>query len=215
MSEPATVRFTEEMKGALGFGAADHRGGWEQGKASGTDFMFHLTISVPDLDAFAADPDHPAPAVGWVRCGALSDADMPVERGTFNLFAPGFGDGRLTMRYRLWFRDAAGAPLTLTGYKDVGDDLGFDVWKDTTSLAVDLLDGHVEESPRAPDGRPQPNDPALVRARGVLVILPLDFARQLTTFRGTVFGVVRFGGMFVGALWRTYRGRARRERGDR
>ncbi len=36
-----------------------------------------------------------------------------------------------------------------------------------------------------------------------------DFARQLTTFRGTAGGVTRFGGMFMTALWRTYRGRDR------
>ncbi|MGH9133599.1 MAG: hypothetical protein ACRDZZ_06660 [Ilumatobacteraceae bacterium] len=207
MKKPATVRFTEEMKGALGFGADGHREGWAQGNASGTEFMFHLTISVSDVDRFADDPDHTAPAVGWVRCRALSEADMLVERGVFNLFAPGFADGRLTMRYRLWFRDGAGQPLTMSGYKDVGDDPGLDVWKDTTSLAVDLLTGHVEEAPRAADGRPQPEDPALIRARGIIVIRPLDFARQLTTFRGTVSGVARFAGMFMAALWRTYRGR--------
>jgi cholesterol oxidase len=133
---------------------------------------------------------------------------MPVERGDFNLFAPGLADGRLTMRYRLWFRDGAGNPLTMNGFKDVGDDPGFDVWKDTTSLFVNILTGHVEESPRAADGRPVADDPALIRARGILVIRARDFARQLTTFRGTVGGVSRFGGMFMTALWRTYRGRA-------
>ena len=207
MKHPATVRFTEEMHGAVGFGAATHREGWEQGIASTCPFMFHLTISVSDLDRFADDPDHTAPAIGWVRCPPLADTNMPVERGEFNLFAPGFADGRLTMRYRLWFRDGAGNPLTMNGFKDVGDDPGLDMWKDTTSLYVNLLTGHVEEPPRAGAGRPVPDDPALVRARGILVIRTRDFARQLTTFRGTAGGVTRFGGMFMTALWRTYRGR--------
>ena len=110
MKKPATVRFTEEMHGALGFGAETHREGWEQGIASTCPFMFHLTISVSDLDRFADDPDHTAPAIGWVRCPPLSGTNMPVERGEFNLFAPGFADGRLTMRYRLWFRDVCGQP---------------------------------------------------------------------------------------------------------
>ena len=79
MKKPATVRFTEEMHGALGFGAADHRQGWEQGIASTCPFMFHLTISVSDLDRFADDPDHTAPAIGWVRCPPLSDANLPVD----------------------------------------------------------------------------------------------------------------------------------------
>jgi cholesterol oxidase len=54
-----------------------------------------------------------------------------------------------------------------------------------------------------------PDDPALVRARGILVIRTRDFARQLTTFRGSPNGVARFAGMFASALWRTYRGRVR------
>lgn len=206
MKKPATVRFTEEMKGAVGFGAPDHREGYEQGVVSACPLMFHLTISVHDLDRFRDDPDHTAPAVGWVRCPPLSDVDMRVEKGVFNLFAVGFADNRLTMRYRLWFRDCAGRPLTLSGYKDVGDDSGFDVWRDTTSLAVNLLTGHVEEPPPTADGQPPADDPALIRARGLLVIRPQDFAKQLTTFRGTVGGVGRFGWMFVANLWRTYRG---------
>lgn len=206
---PDRVRFTEEMRGAVGFGAATHREGWDEGVAATCPLMFHLTISVSDIEHFAADPDHTAPAIGWVRCPALSDTDMRVERGTFNLFAPGQVPDRMTMRYRLWFRDCAGGPLTLSGFKDVGDDAGLDMWKDTTSLFTNLLDGHVPEPVRQPDGRFVPDDPAIVRARGILVIRTRDFARQLTTFRGTPRGVARFAGMFTSALWRTYRGRVR------
>ena len=160
MGRPDRVRFTEEMRGAVGFGAATHREGWDEGVAATCPLMFHLTISVTDLDRFAADPDHTAPAIGWVRCPALSDTDMRVERGTFNLFAPGQVADRTTMRYRLWFRDCAGEPLTLSGFKDVGDDAGLDMWKDTTSLFTNLLDGHVPEPARRPDGRFVPDDPA-------------------------------------------------------
>ena len=48
------------------------------------------------------------------------------------------------MLYRLWFRDGVGHPLTLTGFKLVRDDAGFDVWKDTTTLFTHVLRGHVE-----------------------------------------------------------------------
>ena len=207
MSGPARVRFTEEMKGAVGFGAATFSEGYLQGRASACPLMFHLTISIDDMDAFRKDPDHGAPAIGWVECQPLADRPMPVELGVFNLFAPGFAPGRTTMRYRLWFRDGAGNPMTMLGYKDVGDDPGLDVWKDTTSLATTLLNGHLTAGPRGPDGSPEPVDPTLVRARGIIFIRPLDFAKQLTTFRGTARGIAGLGGMFASSLWRVYRGR--------
>ena len=47
---------------------------------------------------------------------------------------------------------------------------------------------------------------------GILHIQPLDFARQMTTFRtdpdGRVDAVARFGGLFAGELWEVYGGRA-------
>ena len=62
----------------------------------------------------------------------------------FNLFVD-TEPGVKHMLYRLWFRDGVGHPLTLTGFKLVRDDAGFDVWKDTTTLFTRVLRGHVEE----------------------------------------------------------------------
>lgn len=206
------VRFTEEMSGAIGFGARRYTDGYDHGVASRTDCMFRLTIIIDDVSQFMADPMHLARAEGEVRCQALSDEPLRVEEGTFNLFAEGVAPGRASMRYRLWFRDLAGSPLTLLGRKDVGDDLGWDVWRDTTTLATALLDGHVEEPVGLFDGDEPPTPPA-ARARGLLMISAPAFARQLLTFRGTPGGIARFGAMFAGNLWRLYRGPARpRER---
>lgn len=207
MSTRPTARFTEEMTGAISFGARTFSDGYDQGLASWTPCMFHLTISVDDVPAFIADPMHQARAVGWIRCESLSDDPIPVESGTFNLFAPGSTPGRVSMRYRLWLRDLADAPITLVGRKDVGDDPGFDVWSDTTILATALLDGHVEEPPGLLDGAELP-DPPNARARGVLLVTAPSFARQMLTFRGTPGGTARFGLMFAGNLWRLYRGLA-------
>ena len=79
------------------------------------------------------------------------------------------------MLYRLWFRDGVGHPVTMTGYKLVKDDAGFDIWKDTTTLFTRVLQGHV------PEGG---DEDATVLASGVIVIRARDFAKQLTTFRG-------------------------------
>ena len=79
------------------------------------------------------------------------------------------------MLYRLFFADAAGHPLTLTGHKVVEDDPGIDnVWSDTTTLFTSVLRGHVEA---------EDESQAELVASGILHIHPLDFARQMTTFR--------------------------------
>lgn len=198
-----SVRFTEEMKGYVTLGDADVDRGARMGRLHGTRCAFRLTIAVDDLDRFVTDPAHLASASGYVRCDVLGGR-LPVVRGVFNLFVDA-GDPRdKRMLYRLWFHDAAGHPLTLTGHKVVRDDAGADLWADTTTLYTRILRGHVEadEDPRAD-----------VVAGGILRIRPLDFARQLTTFRATgptlgarIAAVGRFGRLFAGRLWDVYGG---------
>jgi cholesterol oxidase len=190
------VRFTEEMTGYAAPDAVSYRDGWRGGQAAGASLMFHLTISVDDLDAFLSDPAKQADAVGWVGCDALGGR-RPVERGVFNLFVPSPDPKLSNMRYRLWFRDASGAPFTLEGHKDIQDHAGFDLWKDTTCLFTTVLHGHVEEGQDAG---------AEVYARGILYIPIADFATQVTTFRGDAGAVLRFARLFAATLWRTYRG---------
>lgn len=191
-----SVRFTEEMLGFASPAAPDHKAGYLSGKASGWSLMFHLTIRVEDLDAFVADPDKTAVAEGWIGCPPLG-GQRPVEQGVFNLFVPTSDPKLSNMKYRLWFSDQDGQPVTLEGHKDVGDNPGLDLWKDTTSLFTTLLLGHVEASDDAA---------AEVLARGILHIPALSFAKQLTTFRGDLRSVARFAWLFSGTLWRTYRG---------
>lgn len=201
----SSLEFTEEMKGYISFGELDAEGGARKGKASDTSLMFHLRIVVDDVDRFIADPAHPASATGWVRCEELGGR-LPVERGRFNLFV-GSGDPALKkMRYRLYFSDGVGNPLTLTGFKDVADDPGIDLWSDTTTLYVRVLRGHVDADAEAG---------AAVSAAGILHIHMLDFARQLTTFRVHGPGIAArtraladFGQLFLGELWDLYHGKA-------
>jgi cholesterol oxidase len=87
------------------------------------------------------------------------------------------------MLYRLFFQDGSGQPLTLSGFKDVKDDPGFDLWRDTTTLFVRILRGHVGADEEA-GADAQPDELARqVLASGVLVIHFLDLLKQLTTFR--------------------------------
>ena len=131
-----------------------------------------------------------------MRCEQLG-GQLPVERGWFNLFVPGSEAGVREMRYRLWLRDITGAPVTLTGFKTVRDDPGLDVWRDTSTLYVTLLAGHVP-----------PGGAGDVVGAGVLRILPRDFAVQLTTFRasgkGPLGSLAGFGAFFGSSLRDVY-----------
>lgn len=200
-----SLEFTEEMKGYISFGELDAERGFRDGRASGTFLMFHLRIEVDDVDRFVADPAHPASTTGWVKCEKLG-GQLPVQRGLFNLFVGSEGALSKKMRYRLYFSDGAGNPLTLTGFKDVSDDPGFDLWSDTTTLYVRVLRGHVDAE--AETG-------AEVCASGILQIYMLDFARQLTTFRVHGEGLAArakaladFGRLSLGELWNLYHDKA-------
>jgi hypothetical protein len=196
-----TVKFTEEMKGRVDFGETDYERGYE----GDTRLMFHLTIGTDDIDSFVADPRHEAAATGWVGCEALGGR-RPVERGWFNLFVDTGRPGDKRMLYRLHFADGVGHPLTLTGHKVIRHDKGkLDLWPDTTTLYTRLLRGHVE-----PDG----DDAAEIVASGVLRVRKLDFARQLTTFRGPPGALLRFNLLFADQLREVYAPRlGRKHRG--
>src|SRR6266540_2575050 len=165
------LEFTEEMKGHVTAGEADYaRGAQAPGRAP---CMFHLTIKVDDVNRFVTSPEHEARAEGWVDYAPLGGR-RPVERGVFNLFTHTTDPSRKQMRYRLFFSDGGGRPFTLTGHKDIHDDPGADVWRDTTTLYTRLYAGHVEAAGEAT---------AVLHGAGILVIFELDFLKQLGTFR--------------------------------
>jgi cholesterol oxidase len=202
-----SVRFTEEMLGHVTFGETDFARGAQTGR-DGSEFLkFHLTIEVADMERFSTDPMRQAGAVGYLQCDALGGR-LPVEKGVFNLFVDS-GPGVKRMLYRLWFRDGVGHPLTMTGYKLVENDAGFDLWKDTTTLFTKVLKGHVEESA---------DSTAELVASGILRIRVQDFAKQMTTFRAggsggigaKLGGLIKFGVIFVGQLAEVYLRKGRR-----
>jgi hypothetical protein len=203
----SSVRFTEEMLGHVTFGETDFARGAQPDRDGSGAFKFHLTIEVVDIESFANDPLRPATAVGYVVCDALG-GKLAVEQGWFNLFVD-VEPGVKHMLYRLWFRDGVGNPLTMTGFKLVKDDAGFDVWKDTTTLFTRVLQGHVPEGD---------DELATVLASGTIIIRARDFAKQLTTFRADgpsvpakLGALVKFGVIFAQQLAEAYlrKGRTR------
>jgi cholesterol oxidase len=197
-AEPTSVSFTEDMKGFVTLGGLDPAEGARLGRAADRRLMFHLTITAADVDRFVTDPAHPGTAEGWVDSDLLG-GQLEVTGGWFNLFVRAGGPRRRRMLYRLHFADGRGNPLTLVGHKEVADDPGQDVWRDTSTLYTRILAGHVD---------PEADDDAPVVATGVLTIHLPDFLRQMTTFRASgprpAHGLETFGRFFLGELWTVY-----------
>jgi predicted acylesterase/phospholipase RssA/azurin len=205
------VAFTEEMKGFATFGEMDYARGADQGKDDGTKIMFHLTITVDGVNRFVTDPAHDTSDVkGYIKSDSFG-GERAVEQAKFNLFVDDADPARKRMLYRLFFHDDQGNPLTLSGFKDIRDDPGMDLWHDTTTLYTRILNGHVsEEAEEAAKGDPLKYQEMVV-ASGLIYIYFFDFLKQLTTFRaeGPTFhdraaAMARFGRLFMGKLWDVY-----------
>jgi cholesterol oxidase len=198
-AKPASLEFTEKMRGFVAFAEDDFDKGFRQGKKDRTDLMFHVTVLMDDIERFVEDEQHPGTITGHVQCDALG-GKLEVQKGWFNLFVEAGKRGeRKLMKYRLFLQDGEGHPITLRGYKDVYDDPGFDLWADTSTLFTHIYAGHVE---------PEDDDHAQIVASGILHIRPTDFAVQMTTLRvhpaHRVDAIGRFGTLFAGDLWKVY-----------
>jgi cholesterol oxidase len=199
--EQTKLEFTEEMKGYVTPGESDYDRGFETGREKDTFLMAHLTIKIDDVNLFVANPRHEAAAVGYLRCVALG-GDLPVEQGVFNLFVDEADPPRKRMLYRLFLRGVSGESLTMTGFKEVKDDAGFDAWRDNTTLFTRILRGHVSAAEETQ---------AESVASGIIQIRPLDFLKQMTTFKAEgpttiakAAAFTEFGKLFLGKVWDVY-----------
>jgi predicted patatin/cPLA2 family phospholipase len=200
-ADPTYLEFTETMRGWLAFDQTDYSKAVIEGKKAKQDLSFTLTIKIDGVGKFVTEPSHEAKAIGYIECGALG-GKLPVAGGTFNLFVDK-GDPQVKqMLYRLHFHDKAGHALTLSGFKAIKNDKGFDLWSDTTTLYYKVLQGHVSAEAEAN---------AVLVGSGIITIGLLDFLKQLTTFRATsphfwesLNALYRFGMMWFGKTWDVY-----------
>ncbi|NNE97855.1 MAG: hypothetical protein HKN25_02410, partial [Pyrinomonadaceae bacterium] len=176
------LSFTEEMKGFMTLGETDYQKGYARGREEKNGVMFHLSMNINGVNRFVTRPGHDTDDIeGYVEAAAFG-GKCAVKKGWFNLIVDQENITEKTMLYRLFFYDQKnGRELTLTGFKVIKDDPGFDLWEDTTTLYTQILAGHIsadeEEALRA--------DPAKLSERlvaaGIIHIYMLDFMKQLTT----------------------------------
>lgn len=161
VARPVGLSFTERMAGTVR----------PAGGGASSDAFFEATIVAEDAERFLTDRDHEAAIEGTVCVGALSGDPMRIADGRFNLFVP--DPGRVETRrmvYRMPLVAVDGRTFFLRGEKTIHDDRGFDVWRDTTTLAVDIRERN-EQGP--------------LRFTGTLTIGIADFLNQLRTMKVT------------------------------
>ncbi len=199
---PIGYSFTEIMRG---YGTTDSNLGSQQaydsGKALGPHARldFKLTVTIDNLKQFIEERDHLGSLTGTVTCPALSAEALSVSKGRFNLFTADSGDPKARqMHYNMVLSSAEGADFYFSGKKDVRDDVGFDVWKDTTTLQVEIRKGKDKNGP--------------VAFKGIQRIFIKDLLKQTNSMSPTRAGSLaqklqaqtKFGIFFFGNLWETY-----------
>jgi cholesterol oxidase len=196
------LQFSERMTGFFSESVKDDFAqGFKRGREEGSAFEFTLTIIADDLNALLDSSGHLSRTLGTVTAPSLSPQPLTVTGGKFNLFIKDSDHPNTRqMQYRMKMITAAGRPYYFYGFKMIHDDPGFDAWTDNTTLYSTIYDGDSQDSP--------------ILGRGILVITPEDFTRQLTTIRVTnaanveeeLAAKVRFGRFFTGVLFDTYAG---------
>jgi len=198
MTTPATgVTFRETLSGSFALGETDPRAGRRKGKSEGHELTVRATVDVRDVDRFRDDPEHLGALHGEVDFTPFGE-HVPVWRGMFNLFSPAGEEKLKRMVYEMAF-EHDGRPYYLAGRKELRDDPGFDLLKDTTTLFACLHQGYDASAP--------------VVGAGVLSLDVGDLIRLLTTLHATnahsaaqqADAVRKFGTFFLGELWDSYR----------
>ncbi|MBZ5560913.1 MAG: GMC family oxidoreductase N-terminal domain-containing protein [Acidobacteriia bacterium] len=201
------IEFTETMRGYFSKKVTDdYQRGYDQGKRDNSPFQFTLTIGSEDLADMIDNPAHSARMVGTAVAPVLSPRPLTIVGGLFNLFVvnPNEANTR-NMRYSMQLTSEEGRVWYFEGFKVIREGVLSDVWHDTTTLYITLYDGSDAQAP--------------VLGKGILIIVPQDFARQLTTMQvknapnlaARLAAQVRFGRFFAGTLLETYGGVFARE----
>jgi len=196
----AGIQFTETMKGYFSTAEKnDFEKGKELGRNAGSLFDFTLTVTSNDAETMLKDPQHQATLAGIVKAPALSQRPLTISNGIFNLFVD--ADTEIPtklMNYRMNIHSEEGKDYYFYGFKQIRDDKGFDLWKDTCTLYITVHEGTDENSP--------------VLGKGILVIETADFAKQLTTMKvlnatskmEELRVMTDFGKYFSGSLYDIY-----------
>src|SRR5690606_33399600 len=129
-----------------------------------------LTIISDNVDALVNDASHQASLIGSVHAPALSKFAITANQGDFHLFIKDPNNAATKrMEYSMRLNTQEGKPYFFEGFKEAHNDKKLDLWGDTTTLFITIYEGENNKAP--------------VFGKGILVIKPEDFAKQMTTMK--------------------------------
>jgi cholesterol oxidase len=186
--------FREMMSGGFAMGETDTAMGAQKGKA--TVLTMHGAITIDDLDAFIADPNHLGVldvTMDWTPFGK----GLPAPGGVFNLFSPS-GNPQLKLMVYEWGVEHNGEQYYFAGHKNVQVHPIIDLWKDTTTLYTQLHKGVDKTGP--------------VVGAGIISLGAVELMQMVGTFKAlnaksledSAHATAEFGRFFLGELWDTY-----------
>jgi hypothetical protein len=163
------ITFRETMAGGFSLGESDPEEGQRKGKAAGNILSLHAEVEIVDITRFREEPAHPGRLTGRIDFRPFG-GQIVGKNGVFNLFSPGDQPKLKLMVYELGI-ERDGQDFYLAGKKEVRNDPGFDLWKDTTTLFTRLHQGIDKTGP--------------VVGAGVLTLGPEDLLKLVSTIRVT------------------------------
>ncbi|MCP3962995.1 MAG: hypothetical protein GY719_34580 [bacterium] len=196
MSENPGITFSETMAGGFALGETDPKAGKKKGEQIGSEMAMHATVIIDDLDRFTSEPGHQGSIAGSIDLTPFGEGMHGTGPGAFSLFYPEDSNLKL-MVYELAI-EHDGKPYYVAGKKEVSDDGGLDLWRDTTTLFTQLHEGTDKSGPVIGAG---------VLRIGVKGIIELVRALRVTGTESKTEQaktVTKFGQFFLGELWDTY-----------
>ncbi len=194
------MQFTETMSGFFAMGeTADFAQGASRGQAENSPLQFTVTVMSDNLEDMLTNQAHAGTMVGTLKAPALSADPLTVTGGEFHLFIDDPEHvGQRLMTYDMQLTTSDGQSFFFNGFKQTHSDTGKNVWPDTSTLYITVRKGGATGD---------------VLGKGILHILPADFAKQMTTMKITnatqtqrLEGLARFGMFFGKTIIDTYGG---------
>lgn len=200
MKDPVPgIAFREQMEGWFALNETDPEQGARIGEEKGSTLSLQASIYVRDIAGFMENSDHSGTLNGYLSFEAFNDY-LPAKTGVFNLFVEENEDTEVKwMIYEMAFT-WDNQEYYLAGRKEVKDDPGFDLWKDTTTLKVQLFEG--------------PDKSGNIVGAGILTLSVKELVKLIKSMHaidasGTAEKMnllTNFGTFFLEELWNTYGG---------